>query len=774
MNYNYKLSKYKNKFLDQSGGGIDETIRILRDFNFVVEEVSKDEVEKAYVSDRMIDIYNTEYERAYNQAFNFENKWHKESNIIAQASGNAKKAAETLKIELESKLDNYRIFKVTRDDGTLFIIKLHKDYPGGGLPLICYNGKNIFKELFRIRKVLININPSDPAKRIADDYSLLKLLVFDTLITKERYNLETELEKDRFDKYNLEQNIARTEKIKLETVEDTARLEELNKLITGAEKRKSELRAEIEINNATLKTLEKERFRLAQIPGSNGDGINREITGLKGQIESKKAELAAIAVSVGKYNQEVSDIERRLKNRKQDVIDIDSTTTKIKKLEEEIIKLETDISKLPPPPVLPIGPSGVLPEKIVPIIFTDEFLDPIDNEHYYLLPEDTVTHLISTEEAKIDKLNSDFLKSNTFDNIYDINEKLVKRYRVLYKLCQRLFNISYKYKGPNDEKFRQLRKTANDKSDKAYNKFRFIKNLNNNYLNEINKNMTSIENIIRDNKSIILNDVNDSSIIELITKINNIFDYIYKAYNDYNGAEYKIHANIIKQEQLKYLNNIRKKIFIYYNKINSINIIDIMINDIEIADYYSLELPKVDELIKEKEAEIIKLNRIFLESIAFGQIIDINFELINTYRVLYHLNIKKSRLIVPEVLKYKAIADSFGSKFSTIADSNNKLIDMYNYILDIKTIIRNDSITPGDKNDELITSLITKMSSSFQFVYEKYIVFSHPDFKKHANHIKELFLAKLNVLSTDIHEKYRDISSVASIKLKIDEIKAIA
>ena len=769
MNYNYKLSKYKNKFLDQFGGDIDNAIKFLRDFNFKVEEVSKDEVEKAYVNDRTRDVFDTEYLKAYNQAFNIEGNSYKYSNNVANKAGNTKKGAEKGRIDEESKLDNYRIFKVTRDDGVLFIIKLKNDFPNT-LPLICFNGKDIFKALFRIRKVLFKRDHLDPSKFIGTDDGLLKLLVFDRLITKERHDLETKLRENEFKKNDLEENIERTERINQETAKDRTDLEGWNILIRDAEKRKLVREAEIKTDEATLKEHKKERYRLAQMV-LNRDDINKKISKLESEITEKKVRLATITTERDIYKGKVSEIETRLRSRKQDVVDIDLTKKEIERLEEEIGRLKTDISKLPPLIVLP-DPTQV----IVPIYLTDEFLDPIENEHYYLLPEDKINQLIPEEEAKIDKLNSDFLKSKTFDEIFNINNKLIKRYRVSYKLNQRLFQISFNYKDTDPAKSNLLLSSAQDKSKKANDKFIFLTEFNSK-LGIINRNMTAIESIIDANRSIEFEDINDRSIVNLTTEINHLFDIIYQVYYDYNKEDLKIHANIIKQEHFKYLNELSKKIIVKYGgKISSVKIIDFMINVVEDAYYYSseLKLPKVDELISEKEEVINRLNRDILGSISFNGIININLDLINTYRVLHKLYIKKSRLIVPEVKKYEAKSESVKSKFDIITDSNNKLINMYHDILDIKIIIRREaSITPEDTNDKSIVSLITEMSSLFKSIYEIYLAHSDPDLKKHANKIKELYLDKLRILNADIEGKYSSaISSVKFIKSNIDEIES--
>jgi len=543
MDYNYKLSKYKNKFLEQFGGNIEESIKNLINNGFREEELSEEskiEIKQAYIYDKLRDVFDIEYDRAYDHAFNIERKTAKESIAIGNAVGNAAKEAQKDRIEAESNLVDYRIFKVRRDDGALFIIKLYKDYPVSE-PLICYNGKNMYNKLQELRRVAI------------DDNLLVKLLIIDTFKNHERAEKEKEIAELESIKYRLISDIERTKNNIQKIKEYSDKISNWEGVIKESDKLLLKLKSNLEESKRKYDIkLEEKRKLVNKNPSADLSSFNLELSLLQQQQDKNIKQISDQTVIHDSYKPEISLIQRGLSDLlKSPIVDIPSGERDLVEKQAKIASLTSELSKIP------------ASETFVRIDLDDILLDSINDECYYLMPIDKTEHIIPIEEGKIDKLNKLFLNSKSLDEIYDINDKLIKRYRILYKLNQRLFFA-----------VKPINKTVQDKLNKSKSKIIFITKLFNKLKIVVLK-MDNIETIIRTNDSIRKDDDNDKLLTQLITEVIEIFKDIYQNYYDYKSGseEMKEHANIIKTECIKYLNMYGKKISTKYGHELSVIII---------------------------------------------------------------------------------------------------------------------------------------------------------------------------------------------------------
>ena len=204
-------------------------------------------------------------------------------------------------------------------------------------------------------------------------------------------------------------------------------------------------------------------------------------------------------------------------------------------------------------------------------LLTDELIDSIDDECYYLLPIDLTNQLIKIEESKINILSTtDFLICTTHDEIYDVFTRLVYRYRVLYKLNQRLF---FEEENKNKKEKETKQKTMiNNK-----NTYKFI-------LKEIEKirviitKLREIDSIIAANVSITTDDANDKAIETLIGEVADKYKIFYNDYNDFKsdtGEEKKLQAETIKRICLEDLRRVRHDIFSKYGKYRKIALLSL-------------------------------------------------------------------------------------------------------------------------------------------------------------------------------------------------------
>lgn len=526
MDYNYKLSKYKNKFLEQFGGNIEELIKNLINNGFRVEEIkdeSKDEIKQAFISDKSRDIFDIAYMHAYVDEF----KTEKESLTI----GNVAKEAQKDRIEAESNLVDYRIFKVRREDGALFIIKLYKDYPVSE-PLICYNGKNIYNKLQELRRV-----PTD-------NNLLVKLLIIDTFKNYERAEKEKEIAELDSKKDRLINDIERTKNNIQKIKEYRDKISDWEGVINESDKLLLTLKSNLEESKRKYDIkLEDKRKLVNKNSSADLSSFNLELSLLQQEKNKNIKQISDQTVTHDSYKQKILAIQRVLSDLlKSPIVDIPSAERELVEKQEKIASLTSELSRIP------------ASEIFVRINLDDILLDSINDECYYLIPIDKTEHLIPIEEGKIDKLNTELLHSKSLDEIYDINDKLIKKNRVLYKLYQRLFFA-----------VKPLNKAVQDKLNKTRNKIKFITKLFNK-LKIVTIKADNIETIIRTNDSIRKDDDNDKLLTQLITEVSEIFKDVYQNYYDYKSdkEEMKEQANAIKTECLKYLNMYGDKISAKY------------------------------------------------------------------------------------------------------------------------------------------------------------------------------------------------------------------
>lgn len=320
MDYNYKLLKYKNKFLDQFGGNINESIAKLILNGFIVEE------------------------------------------IIAGAGA------------------AFRMFKVTRNDGAIFFIKLMNDYPNSA-PIICFNGKNIFNLLAEIRSHEVGLD-FDVNKWLA------ALLVRTTLFNDDRKGLEF---------------------IYSRLIVEKSRLEEILE-------KDSETKQKIRVYNNVLENKKAELERL---------NTNLLTTVLKEKI---KKDISLIESHIKQIKQMLGDL-----NKIRPLLDgeISANNLQIEELQQKISIKYKEIQEAPPH------------NTFADILLTDEFLNKIDDICYDMLSVEELKRLKLEELAKKARLEQQIISSKSYLDIIRINKKLFYIYRSLKNIYANLrFKLS--------------------------------------------------------------------------------------------------------------------------------------------------------------------------------------------------------------------------------------------------------------------------------------------------------------------------------------------
>ena len=335
MNYNYKFLKYKNKFLNQYGGNIDKSIANLRLNDFRVDEI-----------------------------------------IVAAGAA-------------------FRMFKVTRNDNTIFFVKLMNDYPTSA-PIICYKGKNIYKLLENIRK-------HEVGSGFDDNKWLAALLVRTTLFNNDRKELE-----DIYGRLIVE-------KSRLDEILEKDR--ETKQLIRVASTMLEEKKAKLEILKTNLsKTVLKE----------NKEKINEDISVMESHISQ--------------LTQKLSDLHKKTLLSDGE---ISANQSEIEKLQINITKKFEELK---------VAPAH---KTFADILLTEDFLNKTDDTCYDMLSVEELERLKLEELDKKARLEQQIINSTSYLDIIGINDRLYYIYERLKNIYP---NLRFKLKDVDKDKSKEYDK----------------------------------------------------------------------------------------------------------------------------------------------------------------------------------------------------------------------------------------------------------------------------------------------------------------------------